>query len=316
MLEQPPPLAAIWGTADARAAWRRYWLHDTLSGLFDTALHYGLRALPVELCSVVGWWLGQRFGSRHRVWHARALCNLRRLRPELDDAAAARAIHRMWGHIGSTMAEFSALPRIWGSERIVVAGLDNLEAARATGRPRIAAALHLGNWEIVGPTLLALGENGLDVYQPPRNRFERRIADRVRRRFADHLLPAGPATARLLYRALAEERRGVVLYVDEFQSRRVHAPFFGRSLRLDGNLARVVRLALMAEAVIIPTYCLREGHGQFCVHILPPIILPGPRTDGSAIARGVAQLDSVIAPIVRHHIEQWFMLHDLTLDEA
>lgn len=315
MAEAPPPLSAVWGGAEARAAWRRYWLRDTISGLSDTALHHGLKALPVGLCSMLGWWLGQRFGARHRAWQARALHNLRRLRPDLDDAGAARAVRRMWGHVGSTMAEFSVLPRIWGSDRVAVEGLGHLEAARATGRPRIAAALHLGNWEIVGPTLLALGENGLDVYQPPRNRFERRIADRVRRRFADHLLPPGRGTARRLYRALVEEKRGVVLYVDEFQDRRVHAPFFGRPLRLDGNLARVVRLALMADAVVIPAYCLREGHGRFCVHILPPVRL-GPRTDRSAIARGVAQLDSIIAAVVRRHIEQWFMLHDLVLDET
>ena len=305
----------MWSGAEARALWRRYWLRDTVSGLSNTAIHHGLRMLPVGLCSRMGWRLGQWSGLRHRGWNVRALRNLRQLRPELDDAAADRAIRRMWGHVGSTMAEFSALPRIWGSDRIAIEGLENLEAARATGRPRIAAALHLGNWEIVGPTLLALGENGLDVYQPPRNRFERRIADRVRRRFADHLLAPGPATARLLYRALAEERRGVVLYVDEFQDRRVHAPFFGRPLRLDGNLARVVRLALMADAVIMPTYCLREGHGRFRMHILPPVRV-GSRTDRSGITQEVARLDAIIAPVVCRHIEQWFMLHDLVLDEA
>lgn len=315
MVDQPPPLSAIWGGADARAAWRRYWLRDTLSGLSDTALHYGLKALPAGLCSRMGWLLGQRLGSRRRAWHARALANLRRLRPELNDVAAADTVRRMWGHIGSTRAEFSVLPRIWDSDRVAVEGFENLEAARVMGRPRIWAALHLGNWEIVGPTLLALGENGLDVYQPPRNRFERRIADRARRRFANHLLPPGPATARRLYRALAEDGRGVVLYVDEFQDGRVHAPFFGRPLRLDGNLARVVRLALMADAVIIPAYCLREGHGHFCVHILPPVVI-GPPTDRTVLAEGVALLDSIITPIVRRHIEQWFMLHDLALDQA
>ena len=315
MAEAPPPLSALQGGAEARAAWRRYWLSDTISGVADTATHYALRALPVELCSAIGWRLGQWVGARHHVWHARATRNLRHLRPELDDDAAARAIRRMWGHIGSTMAEFSALPRIWGSDRVAFAGLHNLDAARATGRPRIAAALHLGNWEIVGPTLLDLGENGVDVYQPPRNRFERRIADRVRRRFAGHLLPPGPGTALRLYKALAEEGRGVVLYVDEFRDRRVHAPFFGRPLRLDGNLARVVRLALMTGAVIIPAYCVREGHGRFCLHIEPPIRLGG-GTDKSAIERGAAQLDSVITPIVLRHIEQWFMLHDLVLDEV
>ena len=315
MAEVPPPLSALWGGPEARAAWRRYWVRDTVSGLSDTATHYALRALPVETCSAIGWRLGQWVGARRQLWHERATRNLRQLRPELDDETSARAIQRMWGHIGSTMAEFSALPRIWGTERIAIEGLENLDAARATGRPRIWAALHLGNWEIVGPTLLDLGEKGFDVYQPPRNRFERRIAERVRRRFADQLLPPGPATARRLLRALTEERRGVVLYVDEFQEHRVHAPFFGRPLRLDGNLARVVRLALMADAVITPAYCVREAHGRFRLRIAPPVLL-GPGTDRSAVMRGVAHLDSIITPIVLSHIEQWFMLHDLVLDEA
>ena len=313
MADGAPPLSAIWGGVEQRAAWRRYWLRDTLSGLSDTAVHYGLKALPVELCSAAGRCLGLWFGSRHRAWHARALHNLRMLRPDLDDAAATRTVRQMWGHAGSSMAEFSALERIWDSGCVAIEGLEQLAAARATGRPRIVAALHLGNWEIVGPTMLALGENGLDVYQPPRNRFERRIADRVRRRFADHLLAAGPATARRLYKALAEEGRSIVLYVDEFQNGRVHAPFFGRPVRLDGNLARVVRLAQMADAVIIPAYCLRTGRGRFRMHILPPVQV-GRRTDGPGLVREVARLDAIIAPVVRRHIEQWFMLHDLVLD--
>ncbi|GBQ36642.1 hypothetical protein HLH34_06120 [Gluconacetobacter azotocaptans] len=315
MVDQAPPLSALWSGTEARAAWRRYWVRDTVSGLSDTAIHYGLRALPVGLCARIGWRLGIWRGTRHPTWHTRALRNVRRLRPELDDAAVDRTVRQMWGHVGSTMAEFSALPRIWDSDRVAVDGLENLEAARATGRPRIVAALHLGNWEMVGPTMLALGENGFDVYQPPRNRFEQRIANYVRRRFADHLLAPGRATARLLYKALAEDGRSVVLYVDEFQNRRVHAPFFGRPLRLDGNLARVARLARMADAVIIPAYCLREEHGRFRVHILPPVRV-GSEKDRSGLAQDVARLDAIITPIIRRHIEQWFMLHDLVLDDV
>lgn len=314
MAEPPaPPLSALWRGGPARAESYRYWVKDTLSGLADTALHHGLRALPVEACSAIGWYWGSRSGPRRRAWHDRARRNLQHLRPDLDGAAVDAAIGRMWGHIGATFAEFSALPRIWGTDRVAVDGLEHLEAARATGRPRIAAALHLGNWEIVGPTFLALGENGVDVYQPPRNRFERRIADRVRSRFAAHLLPPGAATGRLLYKALAEDGRGVVLYVDEFQNRRVHAPFFGRAPRLDGNLGRVIRLARMTDAVVMPSYCLREGRGRFRVRILPHLRFP-PGGDRAGLEAAAAQLDAVIDPIIRRHAEQWFMLHDLVLD--
>ena len=43
--------------------------------------------------------------------------------------------------------------------------MDNLGAARATGRPRIGVFLHLGNWELAGPKMLSLGETSAQIAQ-------------------------------------------------------------------------------------------------------------------------------------------------------
>lgn len=213
------------------------------------------------------------------------------------------------------MAEFSVSARLWGSDRVAVAGLENLNAARASGRPRIYIGVHLGNWELIGPKLFSLGEDAVQFIQPPANRFTRRIAERARRRYRDRLLPPGPASAQRAYRAL-KAGRVLVMFVDEFIRGRVQAPAFGRPISLDGNIANAVRLALLSNAVILPVYLLRCSGARFCLNISPPIEIEPTGQHKADIEHNVQKIEAIIAPIVSAHLEQWFMLHELRLEEA
>ncbi len=313
-------------------AWRRHWLKDPFFGLIDYALHYGLRAGSIASCSAVGWGLGVLAGRyRFRQWGARARDNLARLDPAL--AAAPRrldaAVARMWGQIGRVMTEFSVLDRFWPAGHVTVEGAEHVRAARAAGRPVIVMGLHLANWEIIAPTLTRLTTPLYFIYQPPRNRFQHRIAVKVRRRCGAILLPPSLASTRRAYTGLVEERASLLIFVDELAKGRINAPAFGRPLRPRGNLANVVRLARASGAAVIPAYVERHDRTRFHVVFRPPVAL-GPMTEGvtkggtegadaaagdaAAVLAGVATLDALITPIVLAHLDQWFMLHDFRFD--
>jgi Kdo2-lipid IVA lauroyltransferase/acyltransferase len=302
------------GDAARRRAWRRHWLIDPLFGLIDYALHYGLRLGPIASCSAVGRTLGVLAGRyRFRAWNARARDNLRRLRPDLADAPALdAAVERMWGQIGRVMTEFSVLNRLWPAGRVTVSGAEHVTAARAAG-PVLVMGLHLANWEVIAPTLTRLVRPLYFVYQPPRNRFQHRIAVRVRRRCGAILLPPSLTSTRRAYTGLVDERANLLIFVDELVKGRINAPAFGRPCRPRGNLANVVRLAHASGATIIPAHVERRGGARFHVVFGAPVALSGDGSEAGLLA-DVARLDALITPIVLAHLDQWYMLHDFRFD--
>jgi KDO2-lipid IV(A) lauroyltransferase len=310
MTSQAPPFGWRLGTPEQRLAWRRYWLRDTGVGLGDMAMHYAMKLGTIDSCSAAGALLGRALGPAARARARRARMAARRLRPELSDAQLEAFLERMWANVGRTMGEFSVQRRLWRSDRVSVVGRENFEAARAAGRARIYIGLHLGNWELLGPKLLTLGEDLIEFYQPPANRYRRWIADHTRRQFEDLLLPPGPASAQRAFRFLADRKGALVMFVDEFMRGDVQAPTLGRPLNLKGNLANAARFAVLTDALILPIYGLRVGGAHFRMHILEPVDLPA-QGNGVDLAANVRALDQLIEPIILANLEQWYMLHEL-----
>jgi KDO2-lipid IV(A) lauroyltransferase len=278
----------------------------------DYALHYGFRIGTVASCSAAGCALGVLAG-RHRFkrWNARARDNLARLRPDLAPDLDA-AMDRMWCQIGRVMAEFSVLHRLWPRGRVTTSGSEHIRAARAAGRPVLVMGVHLANWEVIAPTLTRLVQPLYFIYQPPRNRFQHRIAARVRTRCGATLLPPSLTSTRRARRALVEERASLLMFVDELVDGRVNAPAFGRELRPRGNLANVVRLARASGAAVIPAHVERRGATRFHVCFAPPVEFSG--AAGDDLMADVHRLDALITPIVLAHLEDWHKLHDLRFD--
>src|SRR5688572_8346158 len=312
-----PPLRWLLQDAQRRRAAYRYWGYDTFMGVLNTVMHYAVMALPTDVCSALGSVLGGFSGRyRYREADARARQMWRRLRPDASDGPAVdAAMARAWRQVGRTMAEYSVLHRMMREERVVVEGVEHLDAARAAGKPRLVMALHLGNWEILGATLCAVGHPGSGIYQPPDNRFEHRIAVRARLRYGARLFPPGRRSTRAVVRDLAAKENIVIVYVAECVNGHVFAPRFGRPRRLEGNLTNVARLAEMTGAAVIPAYAVRTGSAaRFHVRFLPPVDLVRTGARQADLEANVAKLDALIEPIVRAHLDQWFYLFEFSLD--
>jgi KDO2-lipid IV(A) lauroyltransferase len=293
---------------------RRLGIGEILHGnglLFITWL---LGKLPIGWCSAIGYWLGVTVGPRNRVRDARLRHNLAVLRPDLAAPELIEAtVRRYWGNSGRAMTEFSVLQRLWRADRATVTGLEHLTAARATGRPRIALFVHLGNWELVGPKILDLGENSSQIVQRLANPYRDRIAMRTRSPYAERLIEAGPNAGRQILRALV--KNGLISMAgDEFYQGELLAPSFGRPVRLDGNLGRAVRLAKLANAIVCPYYCVRTHGAFFDIRFVPAIELDLSGED--YLRRGVEKLDAAITPIIVANIDQWLMLDNFKVPEG
>lgn len=315
VLQQPPPLRDLFGPPAARAAAGRYWVHDTLQGLLNLSIYSAMRLLPSDACSAFG--AANAGLSRRRFPDSDA--RARRLWAALrtnDAAKVDAAMDVLWRNVSRTMAEYSRLHRFWDEGRIVVEGMEHADAARAAGRPTIFAGLHLGNWEILGPALVFGGHPGRATYMPPDNRFDHAIAQKVRHSYGGKLIFPSRRSGREAYRTLTQDKECVLIYIDELsRAGRVAAPAFGRSIAMDGNIANAVRLARLTDAEIFPLYCVRtEDAASFRVTVAPPVKQIRTADSRADLVANVREVDRVITPIVRQHLDQWYYALDFEFD--
>lgn len=296
--------------------WRKYSFRELFFGYLNIISHWALSVLPITLCSSLGYCLGRVIGPKHQKATQRLRDNITRLRPDvcqrelIDDM-----VKRSWGNYGRVMAEFSVLRRILVSNRTEMEGLEHLNAARVSKRPIIFLLLHLGNWELVGHKLYHLLDGRVVcVYQKLDNSVHLQIAKNTRREIAHILVTEGPFVGKKIYNKL-REGHDLIMAVDEFVNDELNTPSFGRNLLIKGNLTRAVRFAKLTNAMLCPVYATRTQGARFLLHILPLIELDFADFDRIKLREAVAQLDSLIDPIIRQYFDQWYYAASLDLSK-
>lgn len=313
------PAAGGLGTPESRRAFRRHWIHEPLDALWKGALHHSMRLMPIGVCSALGAPLGRLLGRAvYRDTDARARGNYLRLKPETSPEQLEQAMRAMWSNLGRTMAELSVIERLWTSGRVEVTGTGPLLEAQRAGRPLVVACLHLANWELTGIGLMSLGLEGCSVSAPTGTRFDVRLIMAARARFATRypVYPPGRASARAIYDTVVRRRQALHIHIDEPHQRGVNAPSLGRPLRIRGNIANAVRLALAADAALIPAYAERLGESaRFrLVYEAPfPLVRTGDRR--ADIRANVGRLDEHIGALIRERLAQWLRLGERLFDD-
>ena len=186
------------------------------------------------------------------------------MRPdEADEASTDAAMTRLWRNVGRTMAEFSVLDRLWAAGRIAVAGLEHLDAARATGTPLMFLGVHLGNWETIRRSRCwRRACRGEHRSMRAGNRFDhmpRQSRARPSRRRTSWRGPMPPSEA---FISLTQEKAGHRDVCRRTRARpRVGAGLRAAAAARTAISANAVRLARLAGAIIVPLYSVRV-HGQ------------------------------------------------------
>jgi KDO2-lipid IV(A) lauroyltransferase len=307
-----PPVRWIFSSSPERkAAARRHWIQHPFIGLLKTSGYYLMRVLPTDWGSGFGAMMSRLSPGDYPESDARARRLWQTLRPEASDPASTdAAMRRLWRHVGRTAAEIAILDRLWGEGRIQVEGAEHLAAPIDAKKPLLAAAIHLGNWEVISVTGIMLGYHGASLALILENRFEQR---RIRESFGGRMIHATSNSGRAIVRELRE--RPVVIYIDDFARGRVHAPAFGRPLKPEGNIAYVVRLAKITGAAIVPAYCLRlNDEPRFKVTFLPAVALVDTGDPEGDLMANIVKLNALIEPIIRANLDQWFYALDFEFD--
>ncbi|MYH09147.1 MAG: lysophospholipid acyltransferase family protein [Gemmatimonadales bacterium] len=246
-----------------RGAGRR--LADTLVDGGVTGLHLGLRAAPEPVALAAGRALGMLCRDplrlRRRVVDAQIAASFPAATPHwVRDTA--RACYRHFGREAALL--MGGPPRIERTLARVVdeAGLGpRLRAAVAERGGAVVVAGHLGNWELGGAAVRALGVRVTAVVQRQRGAFGRRLRN-LRARLGLDVLDRD-AAARPALDALGSGR--ILALVADQHTRSGSAPidFLGRPART--SLAPA-RLCLAADVPLFFAALVRDPSGYRIVH--------------------------------------------------
>ena len=278
-----------------------------IEGAGAILLYAFFRALPLDAASAVGGFLARTIGPRLGL-SRRALKNLRRALPELDDAAASRVIVGTWDNLGRVIAEYPHLGqyRVYAEDgRIEMVGAEHIRAQSAPGKRAIFFSGHFGNWEV--PTL-ALTQAGLDVvemYRAANNPIVDRLMSHSRGFVGSELAAKGSAGARRMLAAMKAGRH-IAMLVDQKANDGIAVPFFGAHAMTMPSPAVFARRFACA---LIPVRVDRVKGARFritCEPALEPTFTGDDKADTLAI---MTQINRVLERWIRERPDHWFWVH-------
>ncbi len=275
-----------------------HWLQDRVL----RAMIGGLLLLPyrtrVPLC---GWIMAQVIaplaGYRSRIRN-----NLALILPDLPEAEVRRILRAVPDNVGRTVIEIYSGPEFIEQASclpLTGAGVAALEAAHAANRPVILVTGHFGNYDASRAALIARGYRVGALYMPMSNRH-----------FNEHYVKAISGIGTPLFargkKGLAEMvrhlRSGGMLgmLIDQHMKHGAALTFFGHPALTALSAAE---LALKYDALVIPTYAIRQADGlSFQIIVEAPI----PQDTPEAMTQA---LNDSLEALVRTHLDQWFWIH-------
>jgi len=275
-----------------------HWLQDRAL----RALFWGMLRLPYRWRVPLAGWVLSRIVAPLAGYSRRIRENLALILPDLPAAEVARITRAVPDNVGRTLieiysgAEFTAHAI---SHPLTGDGVGALEATHQAGRPVILVTGHFGNYDASRAALIARGYRVGALYNPMKNPY-----------FNDHYVaaisqigtPLFPRGKKGLGDMVRHLRSGGMLGLLMDQSMRHGAAltFFDQTAMTALSAAE---LALKYDALVIPTYAVRQPDG-----LSFKIVVEAPIPHGTPEAMTQALNDSLEA-IVRQNIDQWFWIH-------
>ena len=265
----------------------------------DAAINFADR-----VARLIGPWLG-----RHRLM----MTNLRNAYPEKSEAELEAIALASWGHMGRLAAEYVFLDRLFDFDperpepgRIEVSGIPIFLDLRDNPRPFIVFTAHTGNFELLPVAGNSFGLDVMVLFRPPNNPY---IAEKVfsfRSARMGQLVPSHAGSSFALARRL-EAGGGVGVLVDQKFGRGLTTTFFGRPVRTNPLLAKLVR---QFDAEVYPARCIRLPGNRYRLEIEPRFDVPRDARGAVDVHATAQMLNDKVESWVREYPDQWLWYHD------
>jgi KDO2-lipid IV(A) lauroyltransferase len=246
---------------------------------------------------VVGNILAPLIGYRKRVRE-----NLNLVRPDLSETETSRLVKAVPTQIGRTVTELfspDAFAKIAAEAPITGAGFDEMEAARAAGRPIILVSGHIGNYDAVRSALIQRGYPIGGLYRAMNYAgFNDYYVSKISQIGTPLFLRGRRGMAQMV--KYLREGNVLALLIDQHMGAGEPLTFFGHTAYTALSAAE---MALKYDALLVPVYGIRQPDGlSYEVVVNPPI------AHSDAVTMTQALNDDLEAQ-VRAHMDQWLWIH-------
>lgn len=253
-------------------------------------------------------WLGPKLG-RHRLM----LTNLRNAYPDKTGSEIEEIAVRSWGHMGRLAAEYVFLDRLFDFApentepgRVEVSGVPVFMDLLERPRPFIVFTAHSGSFELLPVAAKSFGLDVMVLFRPPNNPYIAKKVFDFRSSRMGKLVPSHAGSSFALARRL-EAGGGVGVLVDQKFKKGLTTTFFGRPVRTNPLLAKLVR---QFDADVYPARCIRLPNNRFRLEIEPMIDVPRDAKGHVDVQATAQMLNDKVESWVRQNPEQWLWYHD------
>lgn len=285
-------------------------MHQTLNNHRILGL---ARFVSRRLPRTAAYWLGRAVASIFHAFDQRGrnavISNCHRILlfngAENPEAEAKKMAGEVFRKFGQYLADFFRYERVMRNELpelVRIEGQKHLEDAMAMGRGVIMVTAHLGNWELGGAIIAALGYPLTSVAFPERVGKTNELFQQQRMRRGMRVLTFGSAAKGALA-ALARGEIVAMLADRDFTMHRDTLPFFGAPARLPTAPGRI---SMRTGAPILPAFILRGADNRFDLCFQPPL---HPNKNDDPIRAHKFIRDAIQGAISRDPT-QWFVFND------
>ncbi|GMQ84253.1 MAG: lysophospholipid acyltransferase family protein [Gammaproteobacteria bacterium] len=256
--------------------------------------------------SATGRKLFRRLGPKTHK-HQRIKRNLRLAFGNLNDDETEGLARGIWENFGAVLAEYPHLAKIratGASPRIDVVVDSATRPILEERRPAIYVSAHLGNWELVAPTLSAKGIPLSLVYGPQGNPVLDALLQAQRQSCSDsHFIAKANALQQLIRDIRAG--RSVGLLPDQRVDTGEAIDFFGLQAPTTTSPAW---LAMKLDCPLVPVQVERMGDARYRMTFHTPLLTGCEPANQERLIKTTADLNALFEQWIRQRPEQWLCM--------
>lgn len=277
-----------------------------------------VRVCPIAFSCFIGRQLGKLAFLILKKRRELTIANIRTaqengfFKAEIDPDQLAK---RVWEHLGMIGSEFlyyyERKPEVL-KKAVQFEGAENLREILAQHKGAILVSGHLGNWELLGISLILWGFKINPIVKFQSNGLVDRIIQENRRSMGMGLIDKKGFLRPILE---AFKRNEIVSFLmDQATSKNgVAVDFFGKETSLPRGAAE---FALKTGAPVFTASCLREKPGHYRVVVSEAINLIRTGDHERDVEANTAMFIRMVEDVIRDHPEQWLWMHKLWRNKA
>ncbi len=269
------------------------------------------RILPMKFAYWAGLRIADQYYRRNVKGREAVMSNLRQVLAArgvtpADDTLDGLA-RKMFQYFGKYLVDFFRYARLTEKDVKHIVSIEHreyMDQCMKPGKGAILVTAHIGNWELGGAVVAALGYKVNALVLPQRLDRLNRMFQRQRRRRGMNVIQVGGGRSALVVVRLLRRGEVVALLGDrDFTEKQEPIPFFGKPARIPRGPAW---LCVKTGAPILAGFLIRQVDDTFLMKLYPPIF-PQP---GDTVESIRARVCGILESVIGEYPHQWYIFDD------